>query len=923
MNHVAQVETPDFRVLFEAAPALLIVLAPDSQFTILAASDAYLRATLIRREDVVGRGMFEVFPDNPDNPDDPSATGTASLRASLQRALRDRRPDAMPIQKYDIRKPASEGGGFEERYWSPTNYPVYAADGTCTCIIHRAEDVTEYVRMGQQRQEQSKLADELRRRSDTFEVEIFQRAREVEEANARLREANAEVARLYERTRELDALKTQFFANVSHELRTPLALVLGPVRRLLASADLPAESALELRVVERNTRLLLKHVNDLLDIAKLDAGALSPQYSTLDVAGLVRFVASHFEVLAAERGLRLELDLPERLPAQLDAARTQRVLLNLLSNAFKFTPEAGRITVSARTSGDRVRIAVEDTGPGVPEALREAIFERFRQGEDSLTRKVGGTGLGLHIVREFVRLQGGDVLVQEASGGGALFVVELPARAPAGVPVAEGQDVLAEAAEAADIEMLALQGAAPAAAQGVEGQSGIAGGAHVLVVDDNRDMNEFVARTLAGSHRVSRAHDGAEALRIARADVPDLILTDLMLPGMSGEELLSKLRADPLFDQVPVMLLTARADDAMRVRLLQAGAQDYLSKPFNPEELQARVARLVEERRERQVAERDSLAKLHAHLGRLSLLQQITRAIGDRQDFPSICQVVLRTLEDRMPLDFACMGQHAEGSRQLLDRPGTEGRGARARRGAGRRGPHRHRRRGHRPLPAGPGRLRPGSHAGGFAVCPAAHRGRPAFDGRGAGQARKPHFRRADRRAPRGALVQQQRMRVPGAAGRARGAGGEQPEALRLAARGVRRPAHHAAVGDAAGAAARAGRDGQRHRPRHQQFHYPGRAVPGRAAREGRHAAGWRGRSPADHPARGERRGGDGVADARVLPAARAAAVVRARAAQRAGAAGGGPDPRTLERHAAAAGHRHRPADRAGIAPAFDHGRGP
>jgi signal transduction histidine kinase len=172
-------EAPDFRVLFESAPALYLVLAPDAGFTILAASDSYLRATLTRREDVLGRGLFDVFPDNPN---DPAANGTANLHASLQRVLRDRGSDTMPVQKYDIRRPESEGGGFEERFWSPVNSPVLAADGSCRYIIHRVEDVTEFVRLNQQRQEQSRLTDELRLRADRNDVEMFQRAQELGEA---------------------------------------------------------------------------------------------------------------------------------------------------------------------------------------------------------------------------------------------------------------------------------------------------------------------------------------------------------------------------------------------------------------------------------------------------------------------------------------------------------------------------------------------------------------------------------------------------------------------------------------------------------------------------------------------------------------------------------------------------------------------
>jgi signal transduction histidine kinase/ActR/RegA family two-component response regulator len=211
---------PDFRVLFESAPGLYLVLLPGGQFTIVAVSEAYLRATMTRREQIVGRGLFEVFPDNPD---DPEATGVSNLRASLLRVLETGTADTMPLQKYDIRRPEAEGGGFEERYWSPVNSPVFDAGGEITHIIHRVEDVTEFVRLKQHGTEQHRLTEELRDRTDKMEAEIFLRAQQLAEANQQLRAANEELARLYKRTQELDRLKTQFFVqerkHTEHALR--------------------------------------------------------------------------------------------------------------------------------------------------------------------------------------------------------------------------------------------------------------------------------------------------------------------------------------------------------------------------------------------------------------------------------------------------------------------------------------------------------------------------------------------------------------------------------------------------------------------------------------------------------------------------------------------------------------------------------
>src|SRR5207247_99049 len=199
----------DFQALFESAPGLYLVLTP--ALTIVAVSDAYLKATMTKREAILGRGLFDVFPDNPD---DPTATGVRNLRASLDRVLGNRAPDAMAVQKYDMRRPESEGGGFEEGYWSSVNSPVFGNDGEIAYIIHRVEDATEFVRLKQAGIEQQ---ERLEVQTRHLEAEVFGRAQKVQEANKRLREAAEELERLYRRTRELEHMRTRFFANVSHE----------------------------------------------------------------------------------------------------------------------------------------------------------------------------------------------------------------------------------------------------------------------------------------------------------------------------------------------------------------------------------------------------------------------------------------------------------------------------------------------------------------------------------------------------------------------------------------------------------------------------------------------------------------------------------------------------------------------------------
>lgn len=423
--------------------------------------------------------------------------------------------------------------------------------------------------------------------------EVTHAARLSEERRIKLESTHAVLESLYERVTELNEVKSQFFANVSHELRTPLSLILGPAEKMLQDSNLTQEQRRQLESIGRNGRLLLKQVNDLLDASKLEAARMEIRYARLDVAAWLRRIASQFEGVAQQRNIRFELSTPDSLLAEADPDMLERVFINLLSNAFKFTPDNGKISVALSSDPHRFNFLVADTGPGIAPDQRQVIFERFRQADGGSTRKHGGTGLGLSIAKDFVELHGGGIAVGDSPDGGAQFTVAMPLKAPEGTSVSQTRDYMDASTQ------LALDASVQELSASLGTGAADSGARHlperptVLVVEDNAEMRSFIAGILRDSYNIATASDGVEGLERATALRPDLVITDIMMPRMSGDQLVKALRDQPVFNALPVLLLSAKADDELRIALLREGAQDYVNKPFIPHELQARVANLI------------------------------------------------------------------------------------------------------------------------------------------------------------------------------------------------------------------------------------------------------------------------------------------------------------------------------------------
>lgn len=420
--------------------------------------------------------------------------------------------------------------------------------------------------------------------------------RRVSELEARVQE----LTRTCEASRQADLCKSRSIANVSHELRTPLTLILGPAERLLEQPNLTLDQRRDLNVIARAARTLRKHVNDLLDVARFEAGQVELRYFEADAARLVRRAAAHFDAIAAERQVDFVVTGAMELRAELDPDKFERVLLNLLSNAFKVTPRGGRIRCELSVNEDHeLVLTVADSGPGVPVAERARIFERFTQLDT--TRRRGGTGLGLAIVREFVEAHHGKVTVSDAPEGGACFSVTWPLRAPEGSEVRVGEFSLSGYTRAAldeTLDELSL-------GDGGSGTMMSAGRSRVLVIEDNPEMNRFIREVLASEFTVIGVLDAEAGEQALKEKEPDLLVTDLMLPGTSGDELIRRLRRQSATANLPVLVLSAKPDEELRVSLLGEGTLDYLVKPFSAPELVARARNLVALKRTRDVLQNE------------------------------------------------------------------------------------------------------------------------------------------------------------------------------------------------------------------------------------------------------------------------------------------------------------------------------
>jgi len=436
-------------------------------------------------------------------------------------------------------------------------------------------------------------------------------------------DAYEEERRRVEALAELDRAKTNFFSNISHEFRTPLTLMLGPLEDVLAGETDPEQILAQVELAHRNGTRLLRLVNSLLDFSRIEAGRLRANFESTELAPFSAEIASSFRSAIEKAGLTLRLECePLPQPAYIDREMWEKILLNLISNAFKFT-FLGEIAVSVCGSPDgrEAVVSVRDTGIGIPQNELPKLFERFHRVEGAHGRSFEGSGIGLALVHELVRLHGGDIAVESSPGEGSLFTVTLPLGRAHLPPEHVSPETISgmaagvsRAQEYVDEALRWLPDVAPAPQHAGElSRSGLGAvpsearaspmrGRRVLLADDNADMRAYVQRLLeAQGYAVTAVAAGDAALAAIREAPPDLILTDVMMPGLDGFGLLREIRGDPRLAGTPVIMLSARAGEEAQVEGLEAGADDYLIKPFAARELLARVnatIQLAEVRRE-------------------------------------------------------------------------------------------------------------------------------------------------------------------------------------------------------------------------------------------------------------------------------------------------------------------------------------
>jgi two-component system, sensor histidine kinase len=561
MTHHRNISSQHFQLLFENAPGSFLILLPDADFTIVGVTNEYLQETLTTRENLLGKPVFDMFPDNPDTPE---ANSKRNLNVSLQRVVATRAPDTMTVQRYDVR--GRDGAGFEVRYWSPVNTPVLSAEGELLYIIHRVQNVTEYIRLTQDNETRQRKSQELSEQNRRMEAEILQRSLELAAKNKALQHANQELTRYANQARAEAQNKDEFLAMLAHELRNPLAGISSALELLEVIGHDADKSAQLHQVCHRQLGNLTRLVDDLLDVSRVSRGEMHLRKEPLDVQDIVESALHALRGLLDGRDLAIHTSIASGMYSMLgDATRLEQVLTNLLANAAKYTSDGGRIDIAlakeAKGDAQWAVLQVKDTGRGIPPDKLSAIFGMFVQVDASVDRTHGGLGIGLTLVQKLVELHGGTVEAEsQGLGFGSTFTVRLPLDASVSVPASHARRGIVPGAESP--------------------------GTRVLIIEDNDDAREMLKSLLeAYGYAVEAAATGDEGLKLLLARCPDVAIVDIGLPGLDGFELARRARAAPEGKAVKLVALSGYSGPDTEHKAAAAGFNLHLVKPVSAADL--------------------------------------------------------------------------------------------------------------------------------------------------------------------------------------------------------------------------------------------------------------------------------------------------------------------------------------------------
>ncbi|UOQ69008.1 ATP-binding protein [Hymenobacter volaticus] len=468
----------------------------------------------------------------------------------------------------------------------PICMSVYLARDFATTHRHLEMQLHQVQALSAQtRQQEAERQQLIRAQNEVLENTVQTRTEEIRHQNTVLATQKAEISEQAERLRELDEVKSRFFTNITHEFRTPLTLLLGPAEQILAESQEPATRQ-HVRLMQRNAHRLLHLINQLLDLSKLEAGHLELSPVSDDLVRFVRGLFGSFESLAQQQGITTSFTINQaELVTDFDPDKLEKIVYNLLSNAFKFTPRGGHVSLSvqqveaAPATAAWIELEVGDTGRGIAAGQQARLFDRFYQADSSDTREQEGTGIGLALTKELVELHGGTITLVSELGHGTTVTVRLPVRQQA---ASAGTPRVLPLMDMAPLELLPV--ASPAEAT------------QVLVIEDNADVRAFLRTTLAAHYQVLEAVHGEEGVELAREQVPDLVLTDVMMPRLDGYGVCQALRTDERTSHIPVVMLTAKAGVDSKLEGLHTGADAYLVKPFHTAELLATLDNLLRSR---------------------------------------------------------------------------------------------------------------------------------------------------------------------------------------------------------------------------------------------------------------------------------------------------------------------------------------